>query len=192
MTLLRLHSLGNSSKIELEVVLPGSPPAPGEKVAKRARQFGHGVHRPRMAAQALVASPPVGLIARAGCQDAHPAGQHTGPVQRTSLLRERLRHRAFGAAHPRVLDLLHQPSTPPPCGPARSTGACRRWPREWVSAPAWPSGTRSPGATAKKRVAAEYGLSLCRYCCSVLARRREGPWTYNPVRLLTARRRAHR
>ena len=44
----------------------------------------------------------------------------------------------------------------------------------------------------KKRVAAEYGLSLCRYCCSVLARRREGHGTYNPVRLLTARRRAYR
>ena len=28
-----------------------------------------------------------------------------------------------------------QPIAPPPCGPARSTGACRRWPREWVFCP---------------------------------------------------------
>jgi hypothetical protein len=183
MTLLRLHSLGNSSKIELEVVLPGSPPDPGEKVAKRARQFGHGVHRPRMAAQALVASPPVGLMARAGCQDAHPAGQHTGPVQRTSLLRER---RAPKSARPTA-----------PAERAASVWA-RAQHRQAVAVrvgflpPRGLSGTRSPGATAKKRVAAEYGLSLCRYCCSVLARRREGHWTYNPVRLLTARRRAYR
>jgi hypothetical protein len=85
-----------------------------------------------------------------------------------------------------------QPIAPPPFGPARSTGACRRWPREWVYAPAWPFGHALARRHRKKRVAAEYGLSLCRYCCSVLARRREGHWTYNPVRLLTARRRAYR
>jgi hypothetical protein len=37
-----------------------------------------------------------------------------------------------------------------------------------------------------------WALSLCRYCVSVLERRREGHWTSNPLRLLTARRRAHR
>ena len=31
-----------------------------------------------------------------------------------------------------------------------------------------------------------WALSLCRYCVSVLERRREGHWTSNPVRLLTS------
>jgi hypothetical protein len=42
---------GTGSKQEF--ALPGSHPDPGEKLAKRARQCGHGARRPRMAAQAL-------------------------------------------------------------------------------------------------------------------------------------------
>ena len=75
---------------------------------------------------------------------------HPGPVQRALFLRECFHHRAVGAAHPEVLDLLHNLIVQPRAGPARSTGACWRRPREWDSAPAWPSGTRSPGATAKR------------------------------------------
>ena len=117
---------------------------------------------------------------------------HPGPVQRALFLRECFHHRAVGAAHPEVLDLLHYLTVQPPRGAraqhrrmlaaAARVGFC---PRVALGhALAW--------RHRKTRVAAEYGLSLCRYCCSVLARRREGHWTSNPVRLLTARRRAYR
>ena len=88
-----------------------------------------------------------------------------------------------------MLDLLHQPSAPPPWGPAQH--------RQAVAArvgfcPRVALGHALARYHRKKRVAAEYGLSLCRYCCSVLVRRREGHWTYNPVLLLTAIRWASR
>jgi hypothetical protein len=62
-----------------------------------------------------------------------------------------------------------------------SVGSCVAPVREAHQAP--------PQQASRRRV---WTLSLCCYCASVLKRRREGHWTSNPVRLLTARRRAHR
>jgi hypothetical protein len=71
-------------------------------------------------------------------------------------------------------------------------GRTRRLPLRVGLAPALALGARAHQAplqqASRRRVRT---LSLCRYCVSVLERRREGHWTSNPVRLLMARRRAH-
>ena len=73
------------------------------------------------------------------------------PVQRALFLRECFHHRAVGAAHPEVLDLLHNPIAQPPWGGPRAAPAHVGGGREsGILPPRGPRGTRSPGATAKR------------------------------------------